>query len=73
VRATVISMSSQTDALGRTLGGPAIGVVGSLASLRTALSAAGLALVPALLFYFRAFGQGEVDPIKESESVSTPD
>ena len=75
VRATVISMNSQTDALGRTLGGPFIGVVGSVASLRTALGVAGIALVPALLFYFRAFGQGAAEPISEaghsgSESVS---
>jgi DHA3 family tetracycline resistance protein-like MFS transporter len=67
VRATVISMNSQTDALGRTIGGPFIGVVGSVASLRTALSVAGIALIPALLFYFRAFGQGAVEPISDAE------
>jgi DHA3 family tetracycline resistance protein-like MFS transporter len=71
VRATVISMSSQTDALGRTLGGPVIGVVGSMASLRAALAVAGLVLVPALLFYFRAFGQGTGAPIEDSAKVSS--
>ena len=71
VRATVISMDSQTDALGRTLGGPVIGVVGSVVSLRTAISLAGFALLPALLFYFKAFGQGATEPIGESDSVST--
>ena len=69
VRATVISMDSQTDALGRILGGPIIGVVGSMVSLRAAISLAGIALVPALLFYFKAFGQGAKEPIAESDSV----
>jgi len=71
VRATVISMDSQTDALGRTLGGPVIGVVGSLMSLRMALALAGFALLPALLFYFKAFGQGSKEPIAETDSAST--
>jgi DHA3 family tetracycline resistance protein-like MFS transporter len=70
IRATVISMSSQAGALGRTVGGPAIGTVGSLASLRAALTSAGLALIPALLFYFRAFGQGTTD--EETKTAVTP-
>jgi DHA3 family tetracycline resistance protein-like MFS transporter len=58
VRATVMSMSSQSEALGKTAGGPLIGVVASVLSLRSALAVAGVAIFPALLFYFRAFGQG---------------
>lgn len=58
VRATVISMSSQMEAFGKTGGGPLLGGVASLVSLRGALVVASLAIFPALLFYFRAFGQG---------------
>jgi len=62
VRATVISMSSQADAMGRTAGGPVIGVVGSLVSLKAALVGAASALIPALMFYLRAFQQGGRSP-----------
>jgi len=45
VRATVISMSSQADALGQMVGGPILGAIATGASLRAALVVAGLALV----------------------------
>jgi MFS transporter, DHA3 family, tetracycline resistance protein len=61
VRATVISMSSQMEAFGKTSGGPILGGVASVLSLRSALAVSGLAIFPALLFYFRAFGQGRVE------------
>lgn len=57
VRATVLSMSGQVDALGQIVGGPAIGAIGN-ASLRAAIVVAGLALAPALPLYARAAGQG---------------
>ncbi len=57
VRATVISMSSQMEAFGKTAGGPLLGGIATVLSLRSALAVAGLAIFPALLFYFRAFGQ----------------
>jgi DHA3 family tetracycline resistance protein-like MFS transporter len=59
VRATVISMSSQMEAFGKTSGGPLLGLVATYLSLRSAIAVAGLAIFPALLFYFRAFGQGQ--------------
>jgi MFS transporter, DHA3 family, tetracycline resistance protein len=49
VRATVISMSSQANALGQIAGGPVVGVIGTVWSLRAALVAASLLLSPALL------------------------
>jgi DHA3 family tetracycline resistance protein-like MFS transporter len=58
VRATVISMSSQMEAFGKTSAGPILGGVSSVLSLRSAMALSGLAIFPALLFYFRAFGQG---------------
>ena len=70
VRATVISMSSQFEAFGKTAGGPLIGVVASLVTLRSALAVSGIAILPALLFYFRAFGQGPQPAEPEPEKVS---
>lgn len=52
VRATVLSVFGQADALGEVAGGPVVGVVG-LRSLRGALVFAGLLLTPALLLYSR--------------------
>ncbi len=59
VRATVLSIDGQVNALGQIAGGPAVGVIGNI-SLRTALVVAGLALSPALLLFARARGQGVV-------------
>ncbi len=54
VRATVISMGSQSGALGEASAGPVVGAVGNLAGVRSALTLAGLILSPALLLYARA-------------------
>lgn len=58
VRATVISLTGQADAVGQIAGGPAVGVVGTVVSLRAAIAVAGLVLSPGLLLYARALGQG---------------
>jgi DHA3 family tetracycline resistance protein-like MFS transporter len=52
VRATVLSMVGQADALGQVAGGPIVGVV-ALRSLRAALVFSGLILTPALALYSR--------------------
>jgi DHA3 family tetracycline resistance protein-like MFS transporter len=57
VRATVISMSSQIDALGQSVGSPLLGLVGSAVSIRAALVGAALMLVPALGLNLRANSQ----------------
>jgi DHA3 family tetracycline resistance protein-like MFS transporter len=54
VRATVLSMVSQTNAIGQIAGGPGIGLVGNAVSLRAAIVASGLLLSPALALYARA-------------------
>lgn len=54
VRATVISMSSQSGALGEASAGPVIGAIGNLAGVRAALTTAALVLSPVLLIYGRA-------------------
>lgn len=58
VRATVLSLGGQVDALGQIAGGPVIGAVGTLVSLRAAIVAAGAALLPALPLFVRAARQG---------------
>lgn len=47
-RATVLSMVSQSDALGQTAGGPAVGWIGSRFRVRASLLAATVLLVPIL-------------------------
>jgi DHA3 family tetracycline resistance protein-like MFS transporter len=69
VRATVNSIASQSDAIGEVAGGPAIGAVGTLASLRAALVAAGLLLTPAIALYARALRHGGREPeLEEAEA-----
>jgi DHA3 family tetracycline resistance protein-like MFS transporter len=69
VRATVNSMASQSGAIGEVAGGPAIGVVGTLASLRVALVATGLLLAPAIALYARALRHGSREPELEDAKV----
>jgi DHA3 family tetracycline resistance protein-like MFS transporter len=64
VRATVLSIDGQVNALGQIAGGPAVGAIGNL-SLRAALVVAGAALSPALLLFARARGQHTADPVPE--------
>ena len=54
VRATVLSITNQADAVGQWTGGPAIGAVGNVFSIRAALTAGGLCMLPALALYRRA-------------------
>jgi DHA3 family tetracycline resistance protein-like MFS transporter len=51
VRATVISMGGQVDALGQIAGGPPVGYIGTVVSLRAALTAVSGILSPVLLLY----------------------
>ena len=53
VRATVISMYWQSNAFGQILGAPVLGAIGTLSSLRIALFAASLALLPSIPLYRR--------------------
>jgi DHA3 family tetracycline resistance protein-like MFS transporter len=48
VRATVLSMTGQVDAVGQIAGGPLIGLVASLFSVPAAIAISGLLLTPAL-------------------------
>ncbi len=59
VRATVISISSQSDAVGQIAGGPVVGYVGVLASVRAALVVGGCILTPALVLYARTLRRAD--------------
>ena len=54
VRATIHSIFGQVDAIGQTMGGPAVGLVANLFSVRLAVSISSLLLSPALVFIQRA-------------------
>ena len=62
VRATVISMGSQSGALGEASAGPVVGAIGNLAGVRSALTLTALILSPALLLYARAIRHGGAEP-----------
>jgi DHA3 family tetracycline resistance protein-like MFS transporter len=54
IRATVISMTGQSNAFGQVLGGPAVGWIGTAFSLRAAIVSAGLLVAPISALYARA-------------------
>ncbi|MGG4444002.1 MFS transporter [Brevibacillus fortis] len=54
VRATVLSMMGQSNALGQTAGGPAVGWIGTRFSIRASLVAAAVLLAPILIVFGRA-------------------
>ena len=53
VRATVISFEGQLNAVGQIVGGPPVGYIGNLYSLRVALSLGALILAPIIPIYLR--------------------
>jgi len=54
VRATVLSMTGQVDALGQIAGGPAVGLIARSGSVIAAITTSGLLLTPALWLAARA-------------------
>jgi DHA3 family tetracycline resistance protein-like MFS transporter len=71
VRATVISMSSQVDAIGQVAGGPVVGLIGNMISVRAALLASSLILAPVLGLYrlVMSWGDEKDEPLKENLSL----
>jgi MFS family permease len=59
-RATVNSMSTQSDAIGQTAGGPPLGVIATVVSVPVALVVSGLLRLPTMLLYRRAITRGSV-------------
>jgi len=69
VRATVLSMISQVDAVGQMAGGPVVGLIGNLSSIRMALTGSALLLAPTVPLFGRArkmWDQGN-DEIQDEE------
>jgi DHA3 family tetracycline resistance protein-like MFS transporter len=69
VRATVISMSGQVDAIGQLAGGPPVGWIGNT-SIRAALVASSLILSPVLLLYARVMRRDDMREVIESAPQS---
>jgi DHA3 family tetracycline resistance protein-like MFS transporter len=67
-RATVLSISSQAHSLGETAGGPFVGAIGTVFSLRAALVTAGVLLGPVVGLYTRTAGQAGLN----SAAVEAP-
>jgi hypothetical protein len=65
-------MGGQSNAIGQVAGGPAIGLIGTVVSLRAAMVAAGLALAPALLLYGRALRQDRSTMTVPAEAKPSP-
>lgn len=70
VRATVISIAGQADAIGQAGGGPGLGAIGNAFGLRSALVAGGLVLAPAIALYGRAVAHHGRE--LELEALPTP-
>jgi DHA3 family tetracycline resistance protein-like MFS transporter len=68
VRATVMSITSQADAVGQWTGGPAIGAIGNAFGIRAALVTGAFLLSPAVALYGRAVRHGGREP--ELEGVA---
>jgi MFS transporter, DHA3 family, tetracycline resistance protein len=66
VRATVISIVGQSDAVGEAAGGPALGGIGNAFGIRAALVAGGLVLTPAIALYGRAVAHHGREPELEA-------
>lgn len=71
VRATVISMAGQVDAFGQIAGGPALGALGTVRSLRVALVTAGALLTPAIPLLARTLRLPVATDVKASEAPAS--
>ena len=72
VRATVLSMNGQCDALGQITVGPGVGAIGSAFGLRAALVTAGAILTPALVLYGATIRRGADEPLARVEAPPAP-
>ena len=62
VRATVLSISGQSNAIGQAAGGPVLGGIGNVWGIRAALTAGALVIAPALWLYGRAIAHQGREP-----------
>jgi DHA3 family tetracycline resistance protein-like MFS transporter len=62
VRATVLSISGQANAIGQATGGPTLGAIGNVFGIPAALVAGALTTLPAAALYGRALRYGGMEP-----------
>jgi MFS family permease len=62
VRATVLSISGQSNAIGQAGGGPVLGGIGNAWGIRAALAAGAVVIAPALGLYARAIAHHGREP-----------
>ena len=62
VRATVISLTGQSNAIGQTAGGPVLGLVGNVWGIRAALAGGAAAIASALALFGRAIARHGREP-----------
>ena len=70
VRATVLSLTGQANAIGQAGGGPVLGAIGNVWGIRAALATGALAIGPALGLYARAIAHHGRDPKLEELPLS---
>ena len=70
VRATVLSISGQANAVGQATGGPVLGVIGNVFGIPAALATGALTIGPAVGLYARALRHGGGEP--ELDALPTP-
>ncbi len=70
VRATVLSMHGQADAIGQTAGGPGLGIVGTISSLRVVMLLVAGLLSPTIGVYRRAATQARAEEAKTAVEVA---
>lgn len=61
VRATVLSMTSQLDAFGQIFGGPLVGTIGQVKSIKAALTTSALLILPVIPLYGKTIRQIKKD------------
>ena len=62
IRATVFSITGQSNAVGQAAGGPVLGAIGNVWGISAALTAGAAAIAPALGLYARAIGHEGGEP-----------
>jgi MFS transporter, DHA3 family, tetracycline resistance protein len=62
VRATVLSINGQANAIGQAAGGPVLGAIGNVWGIRAALAGGAVVIAPALGLYARAMRHGGKEP-----------
>jgi len=62
VRATVLSMTGQADAVGQASAGPILGVIANIYGISSGLAVGALFLLPAIGLYARALRHGGKEP-----------